>query len=151
MRVLLDTNLLVAVVQPTHVHHAVSRSAILRLQAGGHIRCIVPQNIYEFWAIATRPVKANGLDRPTATAAADVRRAVRYFRLLPDRPAILDVWRQLVVRHNVKGRTAHDARLVAAMLVHGVDGILAFNVADFVQYPTVRVLDPTLVAAGTVP
>ncbi len=122
-----------------------------RPSSGYRPGCIVPQNIYEFWAIATRPVKANGLDRTTAVAAADVRRAVRYFRLLPDRPAILDLWRQLVVRHNVKGRTAHDAQLVAAMLVHGVDGILTFNVADFVQYPTIRVLDPAAVAAGTAP
>jgi len=111
----------------------------------------VPQNLYEFWAIATRPVKANGLDLSTAAAAAEVRRALWYFRLLPDRPAILDVWRQLVVRHNVKGRTAREARLVAAMLVHQVDVILTFNIADFVQYPTIRVLDPAAVAAGAAP
>jgi hypothetical protein len=45
-------------------------------------------------------------------------------------------------RHGVCGKKAHDTRLVAAMLVHGVKHILTFNVGDFARYPNVVVLDP---------
>jgi hypothetical protein len=54
----------------------------------------------------------------------------------------LPEWQRLVVQHDVKGRNAHDARLVAAMNVHGVGHILTFNITDFTRYPGIIVLDP---------
>jgi predicted nucleic acid-binding protein len=41
----------------------------------------------------------------------------------------------------VLGTQLYDARLVAAMLAHGIDRILTFNVADFSRYG-VAVLHP---------
>ena len=114
MRVLLDTNMLVSVVQTTHVQHVISRAATRRITAAGHTRCVVPQNLYEFWAIATRPTSANGMGLSTVAAAAEMRRTARSFMLLPNTSAILNAWQGLVVRYNVRGRMAHDTRLVAA-------------------------------------
>jgi hypothetical protein len=37
--------------------------------------------------------------------------------------------------HGVIGSQVYDARLVAAMTVHGVGRILTFNAADFSRYP----------------
>jgi hypothetical protein len=45
------------------------------------------------------------------------------------------------VTHGVIGSQVYDARLVAAMTVHGVGRILTFNVADFSRYP-IEILDP---------
>jgi predicted nucleic acid-binding protein len=51
-------------------------------------------------------------------------------------------WKRLVVAHSVLGSKVHDARLVAAMAVHGVRRILTFNTSDFSRYQ-VEILDPT--------
>ena len=69
----------------------------------------------------------------------------RVFTLLPDLPAIYAVWKRLVMTHGVIGSKVYDARLVAAMTVHGVGRILTFNAADFSRYP-IEILDPAAVA-----
>ena len=48
--------------------------------------------------------------------------------------------------HQVLGRNAHDPRLVAAMVVHGLTHLLTFNAGDFARYPGLTVLDPATVA-----
>jgi hypothetical protein len=58
MSVLLDTNILTRSAQPGHPHHATAVGATASLQAAGEDLCIVPQNIYEFYVFATRPVTA---------------------------------------------------------------------------------------------
>jgi predicted nucleic acid-binding protein len=50
-----------------------------------------------------------------------------------------------VADYRVSGKNAHDARLVAAMVVHGIDSILTFNAQDFVRYREIRVLDVTTI------
>jgi predicted nucleic acid-binding protein len=67
------------------------------------------------------------------------------FTLLPDEPAIHAVWKQLVTAHGVIGSQVYDARLVAAMRVHGISRILTFNVADFAPYG-IEVLHPSVVS-----
>jgi predicted nucleic acid-binding protein len=54
-----------------------------------------------------------------------------------------DEWRRLVGAHAVSGKSAHDARLVAAMKVHGITHILTFNSGDFGRYPEVTVIEPS--------
>jgi predicted nucleic acid-binding protein len=62
--------------------------------------------------------------------------------VLRDPPELYDEWRQLVVRHAVSGKKAHDARLVAAMKVHRITHILTFNGADFSRYADIGVIEP---------
>lgn len=78
----------------------------------------------------------------TARASAEQSKALSLFTLIADTPAVFPHWQQLVVRHDVKGRSAHDARLVAAMTVHGIGQLLTFNGPDFVRYPGISVLSP---------
>ncbi len=40
-------------------------------------------------------------------------------------------WETLVSKHQILGKQAHDANLVAVMLVYGVRELLTFNGADF--------------------
>jgi predicted nucleic acid-binding protein len=150
VRILIDTNLLLAIANSNHAHHRVASEAIQRLLGAQHEVAVVPQNLYEFWVVLTRPAKANGFDYSTQVADAEIRKHRQVFGLLADVPAIFDRWQRLVVQFDVKGKTAHDARLVASMLVHGADAILTFNGADFARYP-VGVLDPAVVAAGSAP
>jgi len=61
MVVLIDTNVLLRVVQPSHPMHAVALRALERLLAGPEPLFIAVQNLAEFWNAATRPIAANGL------------------------------------------------------------------------------------------
>jgi predicted nucleic acid-binding protein len=66
--------------------------------------------------------------------------------LLPDSPAVYEEWKRLVATHAVRGVKVHDARLVAAMNVHGVRRILTFNTADFSRFE-IEALHPSAVTA----
>lgn len=136
MSYLVDTNVLLRSVQPNHPMNkdAVS-SATLRLKQSGESLCIFPQNLIEFWAVATRPVSANGLELSVADAAKELKRLKRFFILRRDAPAIYTKWEKLVVQHRVTGKPSHDARLVAAMMTHKLTHILTFNTDDFSGSP----------------
>lgn len=49
--------------------------------------------------------------------------------------------------YKVVGKTAHDARLVAAMHAHGLTHLLTFNEPDFRRYAGIIVLTPAGVLA----
>ncbi len=73
------------------------------------------------------------------------------YPLLDDTAAVLPQWEQLVSRHQVVGKNAPDARLVAARLVHGVGRRLTFNPADFQRFPGITVVTPQEVLASQTP
>ena len=66
----------------------------------------------------------------------------RLFTLLPDRPEIHAQWRKLVVECNVSGVQVHDARLAAAMHIHGLQHLLTLNAVDFNRYPNIVAVHP---------
>jgi predicted nucleic acid-binding protein len=107
---------------------------------------IVPQNLIELWVVATRPVEQNGLGMSPPAAHAELARLKSMFLLLPETPAIYPVWESLVAQHQVSGKPAHDARLVAAMQVHGLTAILTFDRSGFSRFPGIEVLHPADVA-----
>jgi predicted nucleic acid-binding protein len=151
MSVLLDSNILLRLIQTTHPMHAAARDAVDALRKRGESLHVVPQNLYEFWVVATRPTAVNGLGLDVGQAAAELGRLQTLFTMLPDTPALFVAWLQLVTTHNVIGKSAHDARIVDAMLVHGASHILTFNVADFSFFPGITVLDPVSVATPPAP
>ena len=55
------------------------------------------------------------------------------FALLPETPAVFTAWWK-AVGSGVKGKRAHDARLVAWWQVNDVDHVLTFNVRDFERF-----------------
>ena len=61
MNVLLDTNVLARLLQPGPRLAQVAQQATGALRKRGDQPCLVPQNFYELWAVATRPAAANGL------------------------------------------------------------------------------------------
>jgi hypothetical protein len=59
--ILLDTNILLRYARAADPDFATVAVALNTLHANGEVLCVVPQNIYEFWPVATRPTAANGL------------------------------------------------------------------------------------------
>jgi predicted nucleic acid-binding protein len=142
MKVLLDTNVITRLSQGSHPMHGTARRAIEQLSSSGRRLCIVPQNLYEFWAVATRPLRDNGLALSIGEAKVEMARLRKLFLLLPDSPNLLNVWEDLVVRHECKGKPTHDARLVAAMLTHQVGELLSFNTQDLSRFDEITLVDP---------
>jgi predicted nucleic acid-binding protein len=103
---------------------------------------LAPQNLVEFWAVATRPVERNGLGLSVLAAEVELARLEGQFPLLSESPAVYAHWRRLVTTHGVLGIRAHDARLAAMMLVHGVTHLLTYNVGDFRRYAHITIVDP---------
>lgn len=144
--ILLDTNLLTRMTRSQDPQAGVARAAIRTLLTRGELLVLVPQNLYEFWVVATRPpgtppAGSNGLGMTPSQAAHWLRFFQRRFTLLPDREELSRLWLALVEAHGVTGFRAHDARLVAAMQSYGIARLLTFNVDHFRTLP-VAILDP---------
>lgn len=145
MPYLVDTNLLLRSVDPNHSMNPDAVNAINLLRSQGEQLHSVPQNLIEFWSVYTRPIERNGLGRTVTEAQAEINRLKRLFPLLLDTSAIYEEWERLVVVYGVRGVNVHDARLVAAMLVHGLTHILTFNISDFARYSELTAVHPTTV------
>jgi predicted nucleic acid-binding protein len=127
---LVDSNVLLRWVKPDHSDYPAIISATDAILRRDGVLCYTSQNVGEFWNACTRPVDRNA----------------RFFeeklRLLPDNLAVHEEWRKLLVADSVSGVQVHDARLVAAMRVHGVSRILTFNDKDFARYADIEAIHP---------
>jgi len=141
MAILLDTNILLRLAQKHHPHSARAKHATEVLNSRDETLLIAHQSVVEFWSVATRPANVNGLGIATEKVTSELDRMKRLCQILPELP-IHEEWQRLVVRYRVSGKNVHDARLVAAMLVHGINEILTFNGPDFARYAEISVLNP---------
>ncbi len=142
MRILLDTNLLSRLANASDPNQKLAEKAIETLRLAGFRPCIVPQNIYEFWVVATRPKAQNGLGMSLAAATAEVLNFKSLFPILEDSSAVFHEWEKVIAANSIIGKNGHDARFVAAMIVHGITHFLTFNVQDFRRYSGITVLSP---------
>ena len=126
-------------------------ASLRKLREENHVPCLVPQNIYEFWVVATRPIASNGLGMSVGDAKTEIDRfSSGLFNLMLDERAIFERWKDLVTRYSVTGKTAHDARLAAAMLRHKVTHLLSFDKSGFSRYKELTVIEPGDLADGKV-
>lgn len=143
---LVDSNVLLRWVKPDGRDYPLVVSAIEVILQRGAVLCYTSQNVAEFWNTCTRPLDRNGY----GLSPQEADRRARFFedklQLLPDGLPVHREWRALLVTHNVSGVQVHDARLVAAMRVHGVRRILTFNEKDFVRYSGVEALHPRAIS-----
>ncbi len=72
------------------------------------------------------------------------------FLFLPETPAIYPAWETLVLDYAISGKPSHDARLVAAMQVHGLTAILTVDKTAFSRFPRIEVIHPAEIAAQPV-
>src|SRR5437764_14037105 len=133
-RWLLDTNILLRWVKPDDRDYQLVTSAIETMLLADAVLCYTSQNVGEFWNTCTRPLDRNGY----GLVPKEADRRARFFedrlRLLPDSLGVHNEWRRMLITHSISGVQVHDARLVAAMRVHGVRQILSFNSTDFIRY-----------------
>lgn len=131
---LIDTSVLVRTIHAGNPHRTLAIDAVAELRGRGERLCVVPQNLIEFWAVATRPAAANGLGLSVEDAEMELVRIHMLFILKPEDETIFLNWEKLVTTHKVSGKPTHDARIVAAMQTHGIENLLTFNPPDFKRY-----------------
>jgi predicted nucleic acid-binding protein len=122
--------------------HTDARRAFVTLRKQNEKLCIIPQNLIEFWAVATRPLTSNGLGLTADEAEKSTQKLKRIFMLFPDTPVIFTGWENLVTKYQVMGKQAHDTRLVAAMIAHDMTHILTFNTDDFKRFSEITAVEP---------
>jgi predicted nucleic acid-binding protein len=61
MKYLLDTNILLRLIEINHPQHKEAAEALKKLRRGGFLFYILLQNVSEFWNVCTRPIDKNGL------------------------------------------------------------------------------------------
>ena len=142
MRWIADTNILLRSVEVSHPTHSDTVTATQLLLSRGDLIHVTPQNLVEFWNVATRPVDRNGLGMTIPQVRAELMQIKGLFGLLHDTPAIYPEWERLVIRHAVRGKNVHDARIVAAMNVHRITQLLTFNGDDFKRFQTITIVSP---------
>ena len=147
--ILLDTNVLGRMTDPADSQCAIARRAVHTLLAKHERLVVFSQNLYEFWAVATRragapPAGQNGLGLTPGQASQWLRFFQRRFALLPDGDDLFMRWHDLVVSLGIVGLRSFDARLVAAMHIYAIPRLLTFNVDHFRAYP-ITLVDPASV------
>ena len=89
MEYLVDTNILLRLVQRNDPLNPVIRNVVRKLRNNENILLITPQNCAEFWNVATRPATKNGFGLTTKDADRQLRLIERIFPLLADFPLII--------------------------------------------------------------
>jgi predicted nucleic acid-binding protein len=145
---LLDSNILLRWVKPDHNDYPAIVSATDAILRQDGVLCYAPQNVAEFWNTCTRPLDRNGFGLSPQKTDRKAKFLEERLRLLPDSAAVHEEWRKLIVTHNVVGVQVHDARLVAAMRVHGVKRILTFNTKDFARYTDIEAMHPRTITSS---
>ena len=145
---LVDSNILLRWIKPDHHDYPLIVSSTDAILMHDGILCYTSQNVAEFWNACTRPVDRNGYGLSPRETDRLARTFEEKLRFLPDNIAVHDEWRRILVRHSVSGARVHDARLVAAMIVHGVKRILTFNDRDFARYAEIEAVHPRAIDIG---
>lgn len=144
MHVLVDSGILLRLLERTDPQHATIRGALRTLRGRGDTLVTAAQNAAEFRNVCTRPATARGgFGLSIVDADRRLRIIERLFHLLPDSQAAYQAWRALLVAHGVRGVQVHDARLVALMQVNGIAHILTLHGNDFARYTGIVPIAPT--------
>lgn len=149
MRYLVDTNVLLRWSDSLAPEFQQCQDAVRALHEQGAETFVCAQTLIEYYAVATRPREVNGLGVSAASAYQDILDALGVLVCLPEPPDIAEGWLGLVHRHPVMGKQAHDARLAAFMIAHGITQLLTLNPSDFARYQQITAVTPADVLSRT--
>ncbi len=152
MATLLDTGILLRLVDKRDSLHALVEQAIDILIARQEELVITTQNFAEFWNVATRPIANNGLALSPKEVAKLYEDTIEPIcAILVETKFLPAVLRRLLTQYNAIGKHVHDARLVAMMLAWQVENLLTLNDRDFRRYAPegITIVTPSSVTASS--
>jgi predicted nucleic acid-binding protein len=135
MVLLVDTGVLLRLLNRADPLHQSVRKCLRTLKARGDEFAVAPQIMAQFWNVSTRPASARGgYGLSVAETQHHLNVVERVCDVIPDSLSLYPVWKDLVVLNAVTGVQVHDARLVAWMKTQAISHIITFNVTDFARY-----------------
>jgi predicted nucleic acid-binding protein len=141
---LLDTGVLLRLVNMGDAQHATINRAVEVLSGNRHKLVTTNQNMAEFWNVATRPITDNGWGLSTEVAASSIRSAIEPIcTILREHSEHYSQLKRLLASYRVIGKQVHDARLVASMLTWKVPTILTLNAKHFKRFEQEGILIAT--------
>jgi predicted nucleic acid-binding protein len=144
MSFLLDTGILLRLVDQRDVQHSQVRAAVRTLIQRHDDLFICTQNIAEFCNVATRPTENNGFGISPSVAVELLEREIEpIVGVLLETDQLPTHFKRLIATYQVSGKQVHDTRLVAMMLAWNVENILTLNERNFKRY------EPEGIAVGT--
>lgn len=91
---MIDTNILLRLIEVESPHHHQAQNAINKLLRDGDSLRILLQNASEFWNVSTRPTENNGLGLTIEAANIELSRLEKVFDLIYDTPDVYLNWRE---------------------------------------------------------
>jgi len=138
MRILVDSNVLIAYAEKTHVHHERVRNKLRELIISNDELLYTSQGLREFWAAVTRSpnrTRNPGMGLSIDEAKAHLQKVKELFvPLFVNDEEALKEWESLVETYSTKDIKVHDANIVASMRVGGISHLMTINVDDFKKY-----------------
>ncbi|MGD9720083.1 MAG: type II toxin-antitoxin system VapC family toxin [Pirellulales bacterium] len=132
---LLDTGILLRLVDQRDPLHERVVQAVAALAQQNEELFTTTQNIAEFWNVATRPVSANGLGLTGANVVELLQSIIEpTCGILIEAELLYSEFKRLGQKYGFGGKQAHDARLIAMTLCWGIETILTLNERDFRPY-----------------
>jgi predicted nucleic acid-binding protein len=80
-----DSNILLRIIQYNHPMHAEALRAAVNLLRQDEVVHVLPQNLYEVWVVATRPVANNGLGLTAHEARREINGIESFSHTFPTR------------------------------------------------------------------
>ena len=142
MRYLIDTNVLLRWSDIGAPEHQQCSNALSVIEDRGDAAFVCAQTLIEYYAVATRPLTVNGLGFASEAARQNLLDILQVLDCLLEPAGIAEKWLDLIAATHVLGKQAHDARLAALMLAHGVTQLLTLNPSDFTRYQGIMPVTP---------
>lgn len=139
--ILVDTNILCRLAQPTHKHHQAAKRAVNKLREQ-QIFYVCTQSLYEYYFVLTKPLASNGFGYSPEQAVKELQETQNIFSVIYESQKTYDAWRRLITEHKLKNRPIFDAKIVSCMIIHKIPTILTFNDQDFRYFKEISVLNP---------
>lgn len=139
---LLDTNILLRMSRPENPNYLDIDRVLRNLRLKRARVCYTSQILGEFWNVCTRPLERNGLGLSVLETVRLTRVFEETFEFLPENRLVHQRWRSLLEQLEIKGVQVHDARIAAAMYVHGIAQLLTLNVRDFRRFEGLNAVHP---------
>lgn len=132
-RIFVDTNVLTRATIDAAPLHIEARAMLDSLWNAGAELSISHQVIREYVANATRP-QTYSPPLPMEAVLTQVEDFHKTFHILPDSPAVLAKFLELVRKVPIGGKQIHDANIVATLLAYDIEELLTNNVKDFERF-----------------
>lgn len=135
MSCLLDTGILLRLVNRNDDLHGVVEQS-LEILRGQHVELfIATQNVAEYWSVATRPADQNDLGYDSKSALDYLESVIEPIcGRLGEHESTYSTFKNLGRKYLFGGKQVHDARLMATMLSWDIDSILTLNPQHFARF-----------------